>query len=836
MQNSFADLVDELQKQLRRTDKPWNAGNAQPDSCWATTFSKIADGWVLSSVQYPSQKDADDGTNGAVQTKAYFRKDPFQIQCTRVVQRQRDPYNPEPDVSSAEKVIWQTSPGHAFLQSPEEPHAANISNIVLNVAKPGPAEYVGFGEQGGRSVMKMATMMNYFCYDNYNYRQVYGQGPLDAREPLYHSQPFFLELNGTPGYQNVTATLIDNYSQVFVDLGQSDSARIGLGVRFGILDAYILSADKIPELIWLFTSIVGRPKLKPRFILGHHQGCYGYEKRDQLEKVVSKYRASGIPIDGLHIDVDLQHKYRTFTTDDTNFPNVTEMFASLRNTGVKCCTNITPIISLDGYGKQTTDPYPTINAAWDSDYPTDPSKNFLVMDHRFLEGLQSRNAADQKYLRYQEGKPIETVANSDDRAIFANGKDLYKFSDNFDSGKPYHGGVSYGEKLGIPGYYPDLNRQHVRENFWAPQYKDLFGKGLEFVWQDMTTPAVAYCYGDMLGFPGRLMVSTDPYSQKPDVLPPKKAAIEVWALYSYNLHKATYKALEQLPGRENKRNFIIGRGSSTGMHRFAGIWTGDNASTWDFWRINVAQVVALGFGGISIAGEDMGGFTVGPDNAKWCDPELFIRWYSGAFLLPWYRNHYDGKQGKKFFQEVYNYATIEKDHPGTKIDDNQRYLYDSVVPICKYYVRLRYSLIQALYDRMFENIINGLPITRSMLITDPDDTALFNQAAGFIDNQYLLGHYILVCPIMDPGTADQASRQIYLPHPDSWFAFNLRIDGPSDSIGVALSPPYESGKTFTLNAKISTNASTHPNTTPIFVREGKSPNNGSSVWRYLSFS
>jgi alpha-glucosidase (family GH31 glycosyl hydrolase) len=127
--------------------------------------------------------------------------------------------------------------------------------------------------------------------------------------------------------------------------------------------------------------------------------------------------------------------------------------------------------------------------------------------------------------------------------------------------------------------------------------------------------------------------------------PPKtKTAIELWSLYSYNLHKATYHGLNNLKGRENKRNFIIGRGSQTGMHRYAGLWTGDNGSSWDFFRISVAQVLALGYSGLSIAGVDMGGFTADPANTlpnpRWCDPELLIRWYSGAFLLPWYRNHY----------------------------------------------------------------------------------------------------------------------------------------------------------------------------------------------------
>lgn len=88
------------------------------------------------------------------------------------------------------------------------------------------------------------------------------------------------------------------------------------------------------------------------------------------------------------------------------------------------------------------------------------------------------------------------------------------------------------------------------------------------------------------------------------------------------------------------------------MYRYAGLWTGDNASTvgsplflaeiasnvakWDFWRICIAQVLALGYIGISIGGVDMGGF-MPKDGEKFCDPDLLIRWYSGAFMLPWYR-------------------------------------------------------------------------------------------------------------------------------------------------------------------------------------------------------
>ena len=37
------------------------------------------------------------------------------------------------------------------------------------------------------------------------------------------------------------------------------------------------------------------------------------------------------------------------------------------------------------------------------------------------------------------------------------------------------------------------------------------------------------------------------------------------------------------------------------------------------------------------------------------------------------------------------------------------------MPICRYYVNLRYTLMQVLYDAMFANLIHGLPIARSMV-------------------------------------------------------------------------------------------------------------------------
>jgi len=48
-------------------------------------------------------------------------------------------------------------------------------------------------------------------------------------------------------------------------------------------------------------------------------------------------------------------------------------------------------------------------------------------------------------------------------------------------------------------------------------------------------------------------------------------------------------------------------------------------------------------------------------------------------------------------------------------------MYRSVEPVCKYFIELRYTLLQLLYDAMFENQLTGMPIARALVSDDPSD-------------------------------------------------------------------------------------------------------------------
>lgn len=634
-----------------------------------------------------------------------------------------------------EFVVWQTAETPIYFT----PHGDEDYAMIQAVKKPITARYIGFGEQGGQKLSKDTEQLNYFNFDNMRYRQIYDRGPLEASEPLYHSDPFFLEFNGVAHKESVNAIFVDNPGQLLMDIGYLDSGRYMFGTRFGDLDYYFFIGNDPVNVINSFTSIVGRSRLRPRYCLGYHQGCYGYDSRGSLEWVVRKHREYQIPLDGLHVDVDIQHNYQTFTIDESKFPNPQEMFRHLKTQGIKCSTNITPVISRE-------DPnYSTYVQARDH--------NYFVLDKRY----DPNNPESKNYQLYGGGH--EYSPN--------NG-----YVEGFNSGQAYIGGVYYGndasgKELGTSGHYADLGQKEVRQ-WWGTQYQFLFDMGLEMVWQDMTTPAIRDYRGDMKGFPFRLNVTDDALSGAPPKLTP---VIKVWNLYSYNLHKATYHGLNYLKGRENRRNFIIGRGSFTGSHRFAGLWTGDNSSDWDFLKINVSQALSLGMCGVVINGQDIGGFEASLDNGKWASPELLIRWTAAGAFLPWFRNHYVRK-GRKEFQEPFMYVEWFYEYRNGHLPEPQD-LYRMVLPICKHYIQLRYRLLQLFYDAMFENTLNGLPICRPLFLNAPGDKSLYNDKEAFLNNEFFVREDMLIAPVLEPQSQDNnhGKRDVYLPSGSNWYCF-----------------------------------------------------------------
>lgn len=143
-------------------------------------------------------------------------------------------------------------------------------HIVQTVQKSPTAKYIGFGEQGGLNLIKNKQCITYFNYDNMKYSQVYGSGPLEEKEPLYHSDPFFMEVNGLPDHESAYGIFIDNPSETLLDMGYYNSSNYRFGIRYGELDFYVIAGDACGDIIKSFSNIVGTARLVPRYALGYH--------------------------------------------------------------------------------------------------------------------------------------------------------------------------------------------------------------------------------------------------------------------------------------------------------------------------------------------------------------------------------------------------------------------------------------------------------------------------------------------------------------------------------------------------------------------------------------
>jgi alpha-glucosidase len=630
------------------------------------------------------------------------------------------------------------------------PGAEMIANFKTYPAN---ALYCGFGEKGGSTLFKNQTSITFFNYDNFTYstgRISSGNGgPANPNEPLYCSVPLLLETNPAPvndyaGPAYCYGIYFDNPSQSYVNIGLDDynTSMFGkyyFGALYGEMDYYFMLGDVMSDVLAQYTTLTGRSPMPPKYVFGFHQGGYGYYDRFKLSAVANSYRAARIPIDGLHIDVDFQNNYRTFTHSELKFPNVRELMDDLHGIGFKCSTNITPLLT---------------------DNPLDENGQMTVYSQR--QALENANALI-----------FGTLAGEGPSSNLYTGTVSYGANDGtnpypYPPLKPNNQGVI---PLGASGNYSDYGKQAVPE-LWGQQYRHLIQDvGMDMIWQDMMCPAIAADSDEQpKTFPLALMIDRGDGTYVPNA--------KIHNVYGLNLLKATSGGIDTLRRAvKNQRNFIIARGGFAGMQRYAGLWTGDSPSSWEYLGIYIAQTLNIGLSGIPISGSDIGGFANGPIPSGTAQPnyvaygqvfggitnyELLTRWMQVGAFLPWYRNHYNGYT--KQFQEVYQY--------GEPVPTN-----------CRKFVELRYRMIQVFYDAMYEWTQSGLPIARALFINDPADPQVYNH----VDDEFFVGRDFLVAPIITQHDTAQPPtppiRQVYLPAGSQWYSFKdnrAPLDTPVD--------------------------------------------------------
>ena len=197
------------------------------------------------------------------------------------------------------------------------------------------------------------------------------------------------------------------------------------------------------------------------------------------------------------------------------------------------------------------------------------------------------------------------------------------------------------------------------------------------------------------------------------------------------------QALER--ARPELRLYQVTRSGNTGIGRYGQTWTGDNYTSWDSLRYNIATMLGSGLSGIPLTGSDIGGFA-GPAP----DEELFVRWVWCGVLLPRFSIH-----------------SANNDNTVT-----EPWMYPEQMDAIHAAFRLRDSLLPYLYSLGAHAHQTGEPLLRPMVYEFPMDPRV-----RFEDVDFMLGEGILAACVVEQGASQRA---VYLPEKEVFYDFYSR--------------------------------------------------------------
>ena len=187
--------------------------------------------------------------------------------------------------------------------------------------------------------------------------------------------------------------------------------------------------------------------------------------------------------------------------------------------------------------------------------------------------------------------------------------------------------------------------------------------------------------------------------------------------------RAAAEGFEQID--PDKRFLLFSRSSYIGMHRYGGIWTGDNKSWWSHILLNLQMMPSLNMCGFLYAGADLGGFG---DNIT---RDLLLRWLALGGFTPLMRNHsaIDTRD-----QECYRFEQVED---------------------FRHVIGVRYRLLPYLYSEYMKAALSGDLYFKPLAFEYPEDSF-----TPQVEDQLMLGGEVMIAPVY---TQNAKGRYVYLP-------------------------------------------------------------------------
>lgn len=477
---------------------------------------------------------------------------------------------------------------------------------------------------------------------------------------------------------------VDYPGEISFDLGYTRTGEIKISCQRADLDWYGITGDSPAAIVKQFRKIIGRSYIPPKFALGFGQSRWGYKTREDFCRVVEMYRKNHLPIDMLYMDIDYMEAYKDFTVNK-DFGDFTAFVQEMKDKDI----HLVPIIDA---------------------------------------GVK----VEEGYTVYEEGLEKGLFCVKEDKTPFTVA--VWPGYTHFPDVLNPEARAWFGEKyrvltdMGIEGFWNDMNEPAM---FFTPEgveeAKALMRKFLEdndvdYRWDEfpenrITVPQLQEKIGKLSNRPedyASFYHRVDGELIRHDT---------IHNLFGYNMTRAAGEGLAKID--PEKRFLLFSRSSYIGMHRYGGIWTGDNKSWWSHILLNLKMMPSLNMCGFLYTGADLGGF--GSDTTR----ELLLRWLALGVFTPLMRNH--AAIGTRE-QECYQFEGIED---------------------FRHVLGVRYRLIPYLYSTLMKAALEDELYVKPLAFAFPED-----KMAAQVEDQLLLGDEAMIAPVY---TQNSTGRYVYLP-------------------------------------------------------------------------
>lgn len=515
--------------------------------------------------------------------------------------------------------------------------------------------------EANRGINKRGFCYKSDCSDNPNH--------LEDTEALYGAHNFLL-ISG----KNTFGIYIDTPSRINYDIGYSQMDQLVIESMETDLDFYMIEGENAYDITKQFRKIIGRSYIPPKFAFGFGQSRWGYRTEQDFREVAREYRENHIPLDMIYMDIDYMEDFKNFTVSK-EFPDFPAFVDEMKRENLR----LIPII----------------------DAGVKIEKNYDI---------------------YEEGVRYHYFCQKEDGSNFV--------------------------AAVWPGYthFPDVLNPEVRQWFGS-KYKILTDQGIEGFWNDMNEPAIFYTpegiqqlkeelkkfieepetessIWEMRDQMANLANAPSDYASFYHQVNGKRIPHDkVHNLYGSNMTRAASEALQRIC--PEKRCLLLSRSSYIGMHRYGGIWTGDNKSWWSHLLLNLKMLPSLNMCGFLYVGADLGGF--GSDTSR----DLLLRWLALGVFTPLMRNH--SALGTRR-QECYRFEHIED---------------------FRHIIGVRYRLLPYIYSEYMKAALTDDLYFKPLAFEYPEDPM-----AADVEDQLMLANEIMIAPVY---TQNAKGRTVYLP-------------------------------------------------------------------------